>query len=158
MIASLGRKGSPSYASASRCLSCSTFFIHSVFLRCGTAFIRRSVKSLISQQIPRSTGTFFPISARSQSTWIFVAESENFSVFPVALSENLTPSAIMRSAFARATEEAYLPCIPCMPKNLGESEGISDKPIMEHPITASSLSASLTMSSPIDVLTAPPPK
>ena len=84
--------------------------------------------------MPKSTDTFLPISEQSQSSWIFLELSAYLSVLPVALSENLTPTPIMRSAFASATDDAKCPCIPCMPRNLGQSVGISDRPIMEHPI------------------------
>ena len=72
--------------------------------------------------------------------------------------ENLTPTAIMRSLFASATEDAKWPCIPCIPRNLGVVEGSSERPIMEHPIYASILSASFKISLPAPALTAPPPK
>ena len=104
-----------------------------------------------------SISIFFPISAASISIWILFVGEQKLLSFPVALSENLVPTAKRTSASQSSLLATGFPCIPTLPSDNGWVSGKAPLPM--NVVATGDISSSATRINSIEapeVMTPPP--
>src|SRR6476620_6947029 len=114
-------------------------------------------EDLTSPTIAKSTDLFLPISAGSMSIWIIFIPFPNSSNLPTDLSENLAPTAMIRSASRIILFASGCPCIPMGPIANGWFSGNAPLPLKVVTTGAMTDSASACNSEKAPDKITPPP-